>query len=192
MVVVIFVKNNHILLADITNATEEYFFTRLSMVKREKDIIENIILSMYKDNIQIRRKGDLLTFHKVDLPLLWFFNTIGYRKQLILACFVDDSIYESLAPNILYCDNYFYSLYEGTNVKKDSGIPEWELYDITMKHFLYYLETNEWCRHQEDIIIAKEIDIRPARFELKESEKVQRYNLTGQVSTVVKRVAIVK
>lgn len=61
-----------------------------------------------------------------------------------------------------------------------------------MKYSLRYLETNEWYRHKKRIVIAKEIDICTARFELKESEKAYRYSSASQASIAAERTAIVK
>lgn len=57
---------------DMKHAIENYFFACLPIAEGEKNTIEKIVSSMYKDNIQIRREKDLSIFHKVDLPLLWF------------------------------------------------------------------------------------------------------------------------
>ena len=74
---VIFVENKHILFKDMTNTVDEYFFACLPMAKGEKTAMEKVVSLIYKNNMQIRRKGDLFTFHKVDLLLLWFLNTVG-------------------------------------------------------------------------------------------------------------------
>ena len=71
-------------------------------------------------------------------------------------------------------------------------MPNWEQYDITMRHSLYYLKTNEWHKHQKHIAIIKEIDICTARFKLKESKKAYKHSSTGQASTTAKRAAIIK
>ena len=52
------------------NVIDEYFFSYLPMVKKEKNIMKQIILSMYKVNMRIRRKRDLSIFHKINLLLL--------------------------------------------------------------------------------------------------------------------------
>lgn len=79
MVPVVFVKSKYILPKDIKHVVEEYFFAYLLMAKREKNIIKKIISSIYKDNMQIRKKEDLFIFYKVNPPLLWFLNTISYH-----------------------------------------------------------------------------------------------------------------
>lgn len=59
---------------------KKLFFARLLIAKGEKDTTKKIVSFMYKDNMQIRRKGDLFAFYKVNLPLLWFLNiTSCYR-----------------------------------------------------------------------------------------------------------------
>lgn len=69
-VVVIFVESKYILAKDMIYIVEEYSFPRLPIAKGERDTTEKIVLSMYKDNIQIRKEGDLFVFHKIDLLLL--------------------------------------------------------------------------------------------------------------------------
>lgn len=51
VVVVIFIESKHILPKNMTYTIKKYFFAHLLIVKEEKDIIEKIILSMFKDNI---------------------------------------------------------------------------------------------------------------------------------------------
>lgn len=70
VVVVVFVKSKYILLENMTNAVDKYFFACLFVGKWEKNVMEKVVLSIYKDNIQIRKKKDLSTFHKIDLLLL--------------------------------------------------------------------------------------------------------------------------
>lgn len=54
----------------MTNAIKDYSFAHLSIAKGEKDTIEKIVSSMYKDNIQIKKEENLSAFYKVDPPLL--------------------------------------------------------------------------------------------------------------------------
>lgn len=93
--------------------------------------------------MQIKKEGVLSAFYKVDLPLLWFLNGVGYHRCLVLACFADDSIFRNQVLDIFYCDNHLYSSYKNTNAGDDSGMPDWELYDIIIRHSLRYLKTNE-------------------------------------------------
>lgn len=83
-------------------------------------------------------------------------------------------LYVSFIIDISYYDNGFYSLYKSANMEKNSGILKWELYDVTMRHFLYYLEIYQYCRYKEDIIIAKIINIYTAKSVLEENKKVYR------------------
>lgn len=105
--------------------------------------------------MHIRKIGDLSAFYNVDPPLLWFLNITGCYKRLALACFADYSAYRNLTPKMSCCNNFLYSSYKSVNAEKDSGVPEWELHDVIMRHSLRYLETNKRHRRQEDIEIAK-------------------------------------
>ena len=90
---VIFMESKHILSKDMTNAVDKYFFTCLPIAKEEKNLIKKVVLSMYKDNMQIKRERDLSAFHKVNPSLLLFINTVGYRRCLVLAYFVNNDIF---------------------------------------------------------------------------------------------------
>lgn len=69
-VIVVFVENIYFLLEDMTYTAEKYSFAHLPIAEKEKNAIDKIISSIYKDNIQIKRKRNLFTFYKVDPPLL--------------------------------------------------------------------------------------------------------------------------
>ena len=66
---VVFMESKHILSKDMINIVDKYSFTCLSIAKGEKNTMEKVVSSIYKDNMQIGRKEDLSAFHKVD-PLL--------------------------------------------------------------------------------------------------------------------------
>ena len=123
VVAVIFVENKCILPKDMTNTVDKYFFTCLLITKGEKNAMEKIISFMYKDNMQIRKKKDLSTFHKVDLILLWFFNIVSYRRCLVFACFIDDSAFGNYIPDIFCYNNYLYSSYKGINMRNNFDMP---------------------------------------------------------------------
>lgn len=163
-VAVVFMESKHFLPKNMTNTVDEYSFACLPMAKREKNTMEKIISSIYKDNMQIKREKDLSTFYKINLSLLWFFNIVGYHRRLILVCFADDFALRNYALHISCCDNCLYSSYKGANMRDDSNISDWELDNVIMTDFVRYLETNKWHRHQKYIAIAKKIDIRIARF----------------------------
>lgn len=48
---VVFVENKYILHKNIVNTKNEYFFAYLLMVKEEKNAIEKVVLSIYKNNM---------------------------------------------------------------------------------------------------------------------------------------------
>lgn len=58
--------------------------------------------------MQVRKKEDLLPFHKVNSLLLRLINTTSYYRQLILACFADKFVFAKIPNSISYYDNYFY------------------------------------------------------------------------------------
>lgn len=54
-------------------------FCLFAYEKKRKNIIKKIILFIYKDNMQIKKK-DFSAFYKVNQLFLWFFNIIDYCK----------------------------------------------------------------------------------------------------------------
>lgn len=50
-VAIVFMESKYILPKDITNIISKYFFTYLPIIKKEKNIMEKIVLSIYKDNM---------------------------------------------------------------------------------------------------------------------------------------------
>lgn len=112
-------------------------------------------------------------------------------RRLILTCFANNSVFGSHVLDISCYNNYLYCSYNSVNMEDNSDVSDWELYNIIMRYFLYYLETNKWHRYQKCITIAKEMDICTTKFKLKESEKIYGYSNAGQVSTAVKKAAIV-
>ena len=54
--VVVFVESKYILPKDITNVADEYFFACFLIIKGEKYAIEKVVLFIYKNNMQIRKK----------------------------------------------------------------------------------------------------------------------------------------
>lgn len=63
-------ESKHILPKDMTHTLEKHFFACLPVIEGEKNVIEKIISSIYKNNIQIRLEKNLSAFYKVDLLLL--------------------------------------------------------------------------------------------------------------------------
>ena len=66
---IVFVEKKYILPKDMTNSIDKYSFTDLPMAKKEKNTREKVVLLMYKNNTQIKKR-DLSTFHKTNLLLL--------------------------------------------------------------------------------------------------------------------------
>lgn len=67
---VIFVNDMHILPKDMDKAAKEFAFARLPVKEDTQEATQDILSAIYDGNMQIRKEGDLSTFHKVDSPLL--------------------------------------------------------------------------------------------------------------------------
>lgn len=75
VVAVIFVKHKHTLLKDKTNTRKNNFFDRLFITNRDNNTMGKIIFSIYKDNMQTRKKNHSI-FYNVNLSLLLILNII--------------------------------------------------------------------------------------------------------------------
>lgn len=67
---VVFIESKHILSKNMTEVANKYSFIYLPIAKREKNVMEKIVSSIYKINYYIRRERDFFVFYKLDLLLL--------------------------------------------------------------------------------------------------------------------------
>lgn len=117
---------------------------------------------------------------------------IDCNKQLPLTYFANNSAYKNFVLNISCCNNCLYNLYKSANIKKDLDLLEKKLYYIIMRYLLYYLKMNKWHRHQENIKIAKKIDICTIKLAVKKSQIANKYNLASQINIAAIKVVIFK
>ena len=106
-IAVVFLEKKQILPNDISKATANISFARNLIIQDNEQATQLIMKKIYEGNMQICKEERLLPFHYIDLPLLYNINTLGYRQQLSLTCFLDDFAFH-LCANELCCDNCNY------------------------------------------------------------------------------------
>ena len=192
-VAVVFVEKKLILPNDMSKATADISFARDLVTQDNEQATRLTIKRMYEGNMQIRKEGGLSPFHCIDPPLLWYINTLDCRRQLSLACFVDDFAFH-LRANESCCDN---CNYQSSNpvasvgrVENDQAdyktMPNWKLHEITSMHSLRYLETREWKDEVEQKWIAKEYEQRIC----KEKQRVSLLALAPEDTNTIARTAL--
>lgn len=67
---IIFMKSKNILWKNIIYIVNQYYFIYLLIAKKKKNIIDKIDLTIYKNNIQIKKKENFFIFFKFDLKWL--------------------------------------------------------------------------------------------------------------------------
>ncbi len=116
---------------------------QLPVSKKNHEQITNVIVQLYKDKLQLVKTGN--TYKKTDLGILWFLNTSGCRRWLILACFICKRAFKPFPDLVNCCDNYMYN-------HIDIGqVPKFELHDVTVRLAMIYKRTLEYSELQLSI-----------------------------------------
>ncbi len=124
-----------------------------------------IILTFYENNFQNKKVKTPIPYYALDLAVLWFINTTRCRRRLALACFMSNRFFIGQIAHT-YCDN---CLYDEWHEEVDSTIPVSERHDITARHCLRYLTTNEY-------ILAAEIQRTMESAQRQQREKTSMSN----------------
>lgn len=72
---------------------------------------------------------------------------VGCYRCLVFTYFLEDFALGIYVSHIFCCDNRIYSLYNSANIENDLDEPDKQLYNITIRYFLCYFETNKWHRY---------------------------------------------
>ena len=76
-------------------------------------------------------------YHKVDPTVLWFVNTVGCRRRLILACSMQASAFTMSCP----LDCYNNCIYKGD---WNGDVPVYDIHDITARQSIRYFDSEDW------------------------------------------------
>lgn len=139
----VFIKSKHVLSKEISKASD-FASLNLTVTSDEKKVAHAIILHLYKSNTQIHREKQLGLYHKIDLTVLWFINTIGCRRRLIFACSMQASTF-TISCLFDYCNNYIYK------VDWNGDVSVYNIHDITAKQFICYFDSEDW-ENQEILV----------------------------------------
>ncbi|WP_375449376.1 hypothetical protein [uncultured Nostoc sp.] len=104
--------------------------------------ITDVTPKLYRDNFDSNMRKTGNAYQKTNPAVLWFLNTTGCRRCLILACFMCKQAFK-IRPDISNCcDNCVYN-------SVDAGqIPAFELHDVTAKMGMRYEKTLEYSELQ--------------------------------------------
>ena len=129
----VFMESKHVLPKKIPKDSD-FAGLNLAIALDEKEAAHAIISHFYKSNIQIRHEGQLGPYHKADLTVLWFVNTVGCRWRPILTCFMQASAFTmSCRP-----DCYDNCIYKGD---RNGDVPVYNIHDITARQFICYFDS---------------------------------------------------
>ena len=113
---------------------------RLPVSRENRKQITDVIAQLYKNKLQSAKTGN--AYEKTDPGILWFLNTSGCRRRLILACFMCKKAFKPFPDLADYCDNCMY------NHMVAGQVPEFELYGVTAKLAMMYERTLEYSELQ--------------------------------------------
>lgn len=89
--------------------------------------------------MQIRKKKSLNTYHRVDPSLLWYVNTVGCLRRLILACFICPTAFRQYHNN--NDTRYDSCLYQAVG---PTNTPSFRLHGVSSCYTVYYHTTGEY------------------------------------------------
>ena len=121
----------------------------MPVLQKNKAEVSALILTLYKDNMQIRKEKGLNTYHQIDPTLLWYVNTTKCRRRLALACFICKTAFEKHLDNNVSCCNICLYKNNAKNLDNaDDKIPPFKLHGIIRYLSLCYRITEEFRLEQ--------------------------------------------
>lgn len=119
---------------------------RLPITRENRDQITDVIARLYCNHICLNAPKTEKSYQKTDPAILWFLNTTGCQRQMVLACFMckmafDDRIdWENCYDNCMY------------NRGEAGQVPVFEVYNVTAKLRMMYAGTTEYT----DLLLSGE------------------------------------
>ena len=130
-IAIVFVHPSQILPDDVHTLERSAFKSlRLPVSKENREQITNVIAQLYKNKLQSAKTGN--AYERTDPGILWFLNTSGCRRRLILACFMCKKAFKPFPDLVDYCNDRMY------NHMVVGQVPEFELHGVTAKLAMMY------------------------------------------------------
>ncbi|WP_375449210.1 C-terminal helicase domain-containing protein [uncultured Nostoc sp.] len=141
-IAMVFVHPSQVLPDDVHMLEQSAFKNlRLPVSRENREQITDVIAQLYKNKLQSAKKTGN-AYERTDPGILWFLNTSGCRRQLILACFMCKKAFKPFPDLADCCDNCMYN-------HTDAGqVPDFELHDVTARLAMMYKRTLEYSKLQ--------------------------------------------
>ena len=125
-VAMVFVNTSQIL-PDNVHTLESSMFKdlQLPVTRDNQDRITNVIAKLYRNNLEPKRETGGNAYETTDPALLWYINTSGWRRRMLLACFMCKYAFQDKSGILDCCDHCIYSRVETGNT------PDFLLHDVT-------------------------------------------------------------
>ncbi len=136
-IAIVFVHPSQVLPDNVHTLEHSAFKSlRLPVSKENREQITDVIAQLYKDKLQSAKTGN--AYERIDPGILWFLNTSGCRRWLILACFICKKAFKPF-PDLADCyENCMYN-------HMDAGqVLEFELHNVTARLAMMYERTLEY------------------------------------------------
>lgn len=135
-IAILFVESRHILPKALEDRTDFAGLNEAVRAGAEK-AVHALVSRLPESDTQRRRERELTSYHRVDLAVLWFINTTGCRRRLILACSMRQAAFSMVCPPKC-CDNCMYA------EQTDKNMPIYDIHSITARQSMRYYESKEW------------------------------------------------
>ncbi|MCJ1467000.1 ATP-dependent DNA helicase Q5 [Pseudocyphellaria aurata] len=135
-IAILFVESRHILPKALEKRTDFAGLDTAVKPGAEK-AVHALVSRLPESDTRKRRESGLTSYHRVDRAVLWFINTTGCRRRLILACSMRNAAF-STAQRSRCCDNCMYA------EQTDKNTPIYDVLGITARQSMRYFESKEW------------------------------------------------
>lgn len=93
----------------------------------------------------------VLAYHKIDPAILWYVNTTGCHRRMILVCFICTKAFRQM-EHTHCCDNCMYKRVPLGDT------PDFELQGVTTKMSMRFYQTREWEENRVEEEYIQRVD----------------------------------
>ena len=94
IVSIVFIESKYVLLDNITLMRDSPFRDyKIAIGPHDRTQAAKILSTFYENNFQNKKVKTPTPYHALNLAVLWFTNTTGCQRCLVLTCFMSNSFF---------------------------------------------------------------------------------------------------
>ncbi len=151
-VALVFVESRHCLqISDNNLVNTQFANAKQPVLVNNRQDVQGWIATLYEKATSRAKETGSSAYHKIDPAILWFINTTGCRRRMILACFICTKAFRQM-EHTHCCDN---CMYERTPL---GAIPVFELQGVIAKTSMRFHQTREWKENRVKEEYTRHVD----------------------------------